>query len=246
MGATALAKSGSGMSAASDMRSMRAAVVVGITLALAGGPALGAPTKPACRLVTDPAGDGSLHGQVPPGTPAYPTSLDIRSADVATDDRSLTAVIRVERLQSLEPGSPVGIGFEFNLTVDKQRFSLVATRDPASDPLFTLSGRTEYVGDENSGAASYGMLGVIDGVFDEDASEIRMTAPLKLFSPAARISARDVVGDLRLWSMYTTGGYSSDTEDRRPFFGGLAHSADRAESKATYAAGSPSCVKVGY
>ena len=221
---------------------MRVAALLGMTLTLLGGPALAAP-KRACNLVTDPAGDGGMWGQVPPGTPAYPTSLDILSADIATDAKNLTAVIRVAELQSMETGSPGGIGFSFNVTVDKNRFSLSASRDTGSDPLFTLSGRLEYVGDENNGAASYGMLGLIDGVFDEDRSEIRMTAPLKLFSPAAKISRGDRFNDLRLWSHYTV-GFASDTDNRRPH-GGVGHSADRAESKATYAAGSPSCVRVG-
>lgn len=225
------------------MRSMRVVLAVGVVLALAGPSALAAPGR-ACNLVTDPAGDGGLWGHVPPGTPVYPESLDILSADVATDPTRLTVVIRVAQLRTVETGSPSGIGFNFNITVDKNRFELAASRHQGSDPLFTLSGRLEYVGDENNGAASYGMLGLIDGVFDEDASEVRMTAPLKLFSPAAKISKGDRIDDLRLWSQFSV-GYASDTDNRRPF-GNTAHSADRAESRATYAAGAPSCVKVGY
>lgn len=223
------------------MRGMRAAVLIGITLALVGGPALGAP-KRACYLVTDPKDDAGVWGQVPPGTPAYPTSLDIVSADIASDATLFTAVIRVQQLQSLDPGSPSGIGYSFHVTVNKQRFELSASRTPSSDPLFTMWGRLDYVGDENNGAASYGFIALIDGVFDEDASEIRMTAPLNHFTPRVQRGAR--FDDLRLWSYYKA-GHASDNENRRPF-GGAGHSADRAESKATYAAGAPSCVKVGY
>ncbi|HVE99097.1 MAG TPA: hypothetical protein VNA12_07945 [Mycobacteriales bacterium] len=223
------------------MRSMRVAATLGITLALVGGPALGAP-KRACNLVTDPRGDGGLYGQVPPGTPAYPTSLDILSADIASNNKQFTAVIRVDELVSLDPGSPTGIGYAFNVTVNKQRFALAASRTPGSEPVFTMSGRLEYVGDENNGGATYGLIGLIDGVFDEDASEIRMTAPLTYFTPKVKRGAR--FDDLRLWSYYEA-GYASDTENRRPW-GGVNHSADRAESRATYAAGSPSCVKVGH
>ena len=223
------------------MRALRVAVCAGLSLALVAGPAAGAPTA-ACNLVTDPAGDGSLWGQVPAGTPSYPTSLDILSADIANDDRLFTAVIRVDQLQSLEPGSPTGIGYSIHVTVNKQRFELTAGRNPGSDDIFHMWGRIEYVGDENNGAASYGFIGLLDGVFDEDASEIRMTAPMRYFSPRVKRGAR--FDDLRLWSYYRA-GFASDTENRRPF-GSSSHSADMAESTATYAAGSPSCVQVGY
>ncbi|HVF19756.1 MAG TPA: hypothetical protein VNA14_05900 [Mycobacteriales bacterium] len=212
-----------------------------MSLALVAGPASGAP-RAACQLVTDPEGDGGMWGQVPPGTPAYPTSLDILSADIATNAKQFTAVIRVSQLQSFEQGSPTGIGFAIHVTVNKQRFRLAASRNPGSDPVFTMEGRIEYVGDENNGGATYGLIGLIDGIFDEDASEIRMTAPMKNFTPKVQRGAR--FNDLRLWSYYEA-GYASDTENRRPW-GGANHSADRAESKATYAAGAPSCVKVGY
>ena len=220
---------------------MRMAALLGVTLALVGGPALGAPRR-ACNLVTDPIGDGSFWGQVPPGTPAYPTSLDIISADIASDAKHVTAVIRVDRLQTTETGSPTGIAYAFHVAVNKQRFELNASRTTGSDPRFTMWGRIEYVGDENNGAASYGFIGLIDGIFDEDLSEIRMTAPIKNFTPKVKPGAR--FDDLRLWSYYEA-GYSSPTENRRPF-GSTGHSADAAESTATYAAGSPSCVKVGY
>lgn len=226
------------------MRTLRLAVCAGISLALISAPAIGAPSPP-CNLVTDPEGDAAPPG-VPdggwPSGPAYPTSLDIRSADIASDATRFTVVIRVGLLQSLEPGSPSGIGYRFHVTVNKQRFELEATRNPGSDDTFRMWGRLEYVGDENSGAASYGFIGYIDGIFDEDASEIRMTAPLKYFTPKVKRGA--AFSDLRLWSYYEA-GYRAPTDNHRPS-SSAGHSADRAETTATYAAGSPSCVKVGY
>ena len=206
---------------------------------------MGAP-KATCNLVTDPEGDaappGVPDGQWPDDTPGYPTSLDIRSADIASDAKRFTAVIRVERLQSLDAASPTGVAYLFNVTVNRQRFELEASRNPGMADFFAIWGRVDHVGDENTGAASYGFIALIDGVFDEDASEIRMTAPLSSFTPKVKRGNR--FEDLRLWSYYDV-GYSSPTENRRPF-GSTGHSADMAESTATYAAGSPSCVKVGY
>lgn len=223
------------------MRTLRLAVCLGLSLALVAGPAIGAP-KTACNLVTDPEGDANLEGATPPGTPAYPTSLDIISADVASDAKNFTAAIRVLELRSLETGSPSGIGYGFNVTVNKQQFSLEASRHPGMEDMFAMWGRLDYVGDEDSGAAAYGFIGLIEGVFDEDASEVRMTAPVSNFTPKVMRGAR--FNDLRLWSYYDA-GYSSPTENRRPF-GSVGTSADGAQSTATYAAGSPSCVKVGY
>ena len=225
------------------MTSSRLVACIAAVVALVGGPA--AAERPrACNLVTDAEGDAAPptvpDGGWPTGTPAYPSSLDIVTADVATDATRLTAVIRVAGLRSDETGSPSGIAFAFHLTVRGQRFSLEASRNVGSEPRFRLWGRVEHVGDENSGAASYGLIGPIDGVFDEDASEIRMTAPLRLFG--SQIRAGERFGAFRLWS-YFEAGATSPASDRATQTG---HSADGAQSAATYAAGSPSCVRVGY
>src|SRR5262245_27463636 len=74
-----------------------------LTLAVGAPTALGATKpkpkpkpKPVCNLVTDPAGDASLlagaSGQ------GYDASLDIISADVASDGKTITAVVRVKTL----------------------------------------------------------------------------------------------------------------------------------------------------
>ena len=222
---------------------MRGRLVIGVIVAVAllGGPALGAP-KASCQMLTDPAGDGSLHGSSPQGTPTYPASLDILSADIASDATTLTAVIRVAGLSSVDTGSPTGLGYDLLVSVHGQRFRFYAQRHTGSEDRFTMSVRLEHVGDENTGSATWGLIGHIDGIFDEDASEIRMHAPLSYFTP--KVARGHRLSSLMLWSTMSTGFYPpSDTGVPG---GSTGEGTDRAESAATYAAGSPSCVKVGY
>jgi hypothetical protein len=68
------------------------------------------PKPPVCNLVTDIPGDASpLNNGV---SQAYAPSLDILSADVASNGKVITAVIRVKALTKSEQNSPFGRQWE--------------------------------------------------------------------------------------------------------------------------------------
>src|SRR4051794_26963578 len=81
----------------------------------AGVPAAHAAVKPLCKIVTDETGD-TFVARAQDGTKPGPQEdgFDITSADVASDGKVVTAVIRVKTLTSSVQTSPVGIGFSFD------------------------------------------------------------------------------------------------------------------------------------
>lgn len=187
-----------------------------------------------CNVIQDPPGDVRFPGdQTAP--PHYPRSLDIRSADIASDDKQLTSVIRVEELASLDVGSPGGLSYWFLFTAGGTRFLLNAFRTPHGDyfNVYTISGRP---GTSSAGAATTRIIGPADGILDEDASEIRLTAPLSMFAAYQPISAGLALKDLHAESFYQVSAV----------VGRANHTADVANTTASYRASARSCVRVGY
>src|SRR5437764_15191751 len=96
----------------------RARAVVGVTAALAialtGASAHAAAKKkpapkpkPVCHLITDPATDGPPSGD---------SSLNIISADIASNASAITAVIRVQKLADPDLTAPEGRFYELEFT----------------------------------------------------------------------------------------------------------------------------------
>ncbi len=202
-----------------------------------------APSK-YCNLVVDERGDDNVAFE--PGGATSSSSLDIVSADVASDRQNLTAVVRVPRLESLDLTSPSGAAYSVTFSSEKSRFELVASRHPDGE-LFQLWVITSSVGSGDGGASSATGRVLIGGAFDEDASEVRITAPLKAFRPYASISPGTPIEAIQVVT-YREVGNSEDTGAPEPIPGhaGAFNDADSASSKAKYPAGSASCVAVGY
>jgi hypothetical protein len=193
---------------------------------VAGGPAFAAKPKvtpkpkpvpkPVCDLVTDPKGDaeggalGSNEDQ----------ALDIISADIATNNKYITAAIRVAKLTPADVTRPQGAFYQFQF---------IGTSNEDGHPM--------YVQAEPTGATWQGGSGT--GVFDFAHSEIRITLPLSYFGTGA---AAVVPGPpLHGFTVYADLG-----DPVKPLSPTLNLYGDTATSNASYVPGTPSCVPVGH
>jgi hypothetical protein len=202
-----------------------------VTCVALGGGVAHAATKhkkappPVCNLVTDLASDsGPLAAQGQ--TSGYDASLDIVSADVATDAKNLTAVIRVKKLTPFTPSapdtnSPLGREWQFNMLINGNHPYGLTAFDGPFGPNFTT--------------------GAKGGVLDYAHNEIRITQPLSAMPFA--LPKGSVMNSLQATV------YSVIQLDQTAGFGyaTILGQEDTAAGKATtkYFAGTPSCVKVG-
>lgn len=201
--------------------------------------AMAAP-KHSCQLLVDPAYDNHFAGD----RSLSSGSLDIVSADVASDDRYLTTVVRLRDLTDTR-GAPTGTHHDVNFRLHEQLFLTSAYRAP-DGVAFELKLVSESAGDANAGAAVYEFISTIDGSFDEDTGEIRMHVPAALMRRygGVRGARIDQVSAVSLvYTGTTTGpphGSGTGTSGRGTFEG-----TDNASTSKTYTGGQPSCVKPG-
>ena len=134
--------------------------------------------KPVCNLVVDEKGD-AVYNNVPGAD-----GDDIVSADVASDAKTITAVLRTAALPASDPQAPLGRGYFVLFTA------------PGSQDLLFLSARTYPQGtqfvygyqaaDPNTGVNTSYTLGTATGVVDSAKAEVRMSAPIKAFVDGAK------------------------------------------------------------
>ena len=211
------------------------AVVVGVGV-LAAPVAHASSARPACDLVTDAPND------VMPAMPAMSNSdYDIRSADIATDKRKLTAVIRLSSLAPEDTASIAARDYEFQFGANGHTFGLQAS-------LLTGGVSFEAVVYDTSepGAQSGTDLAEISGVIDSAHHEIRITAPLSTFAPYATFK-QTYIDQLYVMSARAIGAGDTQSPDGRIQIGSqsAAYVVDTASSTARYVPGRPSCVRVG-
>ncbi|MCU1590746.1 MAG: hypothetical protein JWP11_2002 [Frankiales bacterium] len=208
--------------------------------AVAGGAATAAPKKPAappvCNLVEDAKADTfllryqdtahDLSGQSAYG-PAEP-ALDIVSADVAADAKTITAVIRVDKLAKSASSAPGGLAFRVQFasaSESDENMYLSATTDGTKD--------TFVAGTRAITANLSTKLADATGVFDLAKNEIRISAPLATFA-AQGVKAGAPVSFSGL-----------DQTSARLTPTGSSSFADVATSAKGYTVGAPSCVVPG-
>lgn len=146
---------------------LRPALAAAVVAALAlSGAALAAPAKPVCNLITDPTGDVTLPSP----------NLDIVSADIATNAKKLTGVIRVAKLANSDGTAPTGVAYNFRFKVPGQdtQFYLLASAEPSPLGDTTFEYGTIETGNRLT------PLGDATGKFDLAKNEVRITAPTKL------------------------------------------------------------------
>ncbi len=216
----------------------RTLVVVTVGALLLCSSASAAPRDaPSCRMLVDEEYDDAVT-PIPPTQPTSVGSLDIVSGDVASDASRLTAVARVRRLSSFEPGAPDGVQFVITFQVQRASFDIVANRGPEGQS-FNLFLREGAAGGA-AGAATFRFIREIEGIFDDDASEIRATLPLALIRPYAPTGRGSVVGKLAIGAKRRAGTSGTDVHNVN-----VSATGDKSTSTATYRMGGRSCVVVG-
>jgi len=183
--------------------------------------------KPVCNLVTDPSGDANSFFVPNPGLPVPPSDdyLDVLSADVASDAKALTAVVRLKALGA-DPTAPTGSSIYFNFYVGDQQFYLEASLDG--------SGGATYSYGDFTGTPGRNQLGEATGSIVAAKKEIHITAPAKAFT--VPIKAGTKISQMTVLGQRFFGNEAA---------GGATPTADEAASEKSYKVGTLSCVKPG-
>lgn len=211
-----------------------AIAAVGVIVAVGTCTSAGAASKPKpakvktyCNIVTDPAGDAT--GFVVTGIlPVSEPGLDILSADLATNDKLLTAVIRVKDLSSSST-APTGRAYYLNFTVGGAQFYIDATS--------ALTGSSAGLGQFSGAGGTRGSIsGTVTATFDTSKNEVRMTTDL------ANITAKAPV---KKGAKFTAITALTQRAIAIPGVITITPTADTTAEGTDYPAGAPSCVKVG-
>lgn len=201
-----------------------AALVTGAAAASA-APKKPAPVKPVCNLVVDEPNDTFLL-RSQDGVAAGPQedALDIVSADLASDAKRITAVIRVKKLATTI-ATGVGQGYELQFLNDGENTLYLSAT-------VSNGGQAFSVGFRDPTANTATSLGDASGVFDLAKNEVRISAPVSAFSaqgtgvkPGKLLSIGTITASRNLVAVNVF--------------------ADVNEGGTTYKAGAPSCVTPG-
>lgn len=208
--------------------------VVASSVVLAGVVAAPSAAAP-CPLVTDPAFDDQVW-PAESGTPREASSprADLTSADVVSDARVVTAVIRVRGLGGVDPSSEPGVGYWLMFTIGETDFTMSAERSPESSRFMLVLRR-----------GSFGeVLSYVDGSFNADRNEIRITAPASLFRPHVRVARGTTLRGVTAVSFREQGVARLPVPVMgRPYGYMNGFSADSTRPGKTYVVGSAACVR---
>lgn len=213
------------------MRPTRLAACAATVAALAASPAATAAAR-SCHLVVDPKGDQrdrNITGDVMPTS----SDLDVLGADVASDTRFVTAVVRLATLRPFDTSEPGGHYYEVNFVANRRPYMLTA-RYGADGVAGTAGGGEEHGVRESIGARV---------VLNPDRGELSITAPVNYFGLT---NGRRISGIVVYAARFV--GVSADLGQARPLVQnppGTHARVDTAKASRDYVAGTPSCVRVG-
>jgi hypothetical protein len=162
--------------------------------------------------------------------------LDIVSADVASDARSVTTVIRVQHL---------GTALEAAGRRNQYRFSffLGAYGDVVTYAYRRVDGEQFAVTVPTEGETTTRTVRAATGVFDVARNEVRVTIPL--MQARGNRTMRKQMYFTQLSAETFRGFGAAGSGAGLPGGLGVATGVDQASSRNRYLAGSPSCVQVG-
>ena len=236
-------------------RLLRTAVAVGLVATVAtAGLAEAAkrpktkPSPPVCNLIKDGAGDGyvlnasSLDSRLSP-VPGFgqDDAQDILSADVATDAKTLTTVIRVKKAATTSSMAPTGLQWTFSFNYDGVTIQTSVSSDPAKG----VSGLWAYATPTTNTIG-----GPLKATIDTATNEVRATVPLADLVAHAAIKAGKHLDTL---SASTSGLLlvpdapvdPLTKNSTTPLATLNTPSGQTVNGTGFYLAGAPSCVKVG-
>ena len=231
-----------------------ATIAVGGTANAAGHKAKPKP-KPVCNLVTDPAGDSPFD---PVGTglsqvPNDPNG-DILSADISSDAKFVTAVIRVKTLATPDSAYPLAHLYMLSWTVPGHDTPVylggIIDPNPAAGAVF---GPQFVFGDGGTVGPSafslfYYNIGAKDvkGTVDTAKNTITMSVPLSSIKAYGKFTPGSTFTGLQAQTQALVNGPVLPTN--APAVGGSiawGWQEDTADGTKSYTAGAPSCVKPG-
>ncbi|GAC1439643.1 MAG: hypothetical protein NVS3B26_02910 [Mycobacteriales bacterium] len=208
---------------------LRPALAVGLVFAVACTGIASAATKKAaarvCNLITDARGDAAVVTSQP--------GMDIITADIASNAKLITAVIRLAAAPTApNPQAPGGTDYYFSFTAPGSAAPqfLHASLPPVGAATFA-TGQTTTVGGQNTStddapAASGSIAGTI----------VTITASTSAFGGRVSLKPGTKLTGLTV-DVYAQVGV--------PGVGGLLQNADTAAGAKPYIAGTPSCVVPG-
>ena len=234
---------------------LAAAVAVGGTANAAGHAKGKAKAAPVCNLVTDPSGDAPFD-PVGTGLSQFPNDPngDILSADISSDAKYVTAVIRVKSLATPDGTYPLAHFYMLTWTVPghDSPVYLGGTVDPnpAAGPVF---GPQFVFGDGGTAGPSvfsinYYNIGAKDvkGTVDTAKNTITMSVPVASLKAYGKFTPGSTFSALQASSQALINGPVLPTNI--PGAGGSiawGFQEDTADGSKNYTAGAPSCVKPG-
>ena len=201
--------------------------------------------KPVCQTISDAKGD-TFAVRVQDSQGAYgpqEDGLDITSADLASDGKVVTAVVRIAALSRAVATSPQGItvGVDFSIGSSDSIVRLSAALVSGAADRFEVSATAADALPNTP--STY--VGEATGIVDAKAGEVRIHAPAKLLEPYGALKAgvklipseaQSATASRGVPPITTTPGQPMTT--RGPF-------ADVAAGGKTYVVGTASCVKPG-
>lgn len=197
---------------------------------------------PACKnLLVDPRGDADHLGA---GAPARAVEdgeiVDLLSADLASDRKALTVVMRVKGKNPEGGTAFLDHAWGLSFSTATERFQAFAQQSRTGGDLFTLyriiAGDDVPEDEEGpSASAGQGVDTVVTGSIDEVKGLIRMRVPIGAFDDYAGLGTKLTRVRVITWSgngVYAPGG------------GGVGSygSTDFGSTKASYAVGARGCV----
>jgi hypothetical protein len=200
--------------------------------------------KPTCQNISDAKGDTfAVRAQDTQG--AYgpqEDALDITSADLASDGKVVTAVVRIAALSRAIASSPTGFttGVDFVIGSSDSTVRLSAVLTPNGDRFEVSAAAADALPNQPST-----FVGEVTGVVDEKKGEVRIHAPAALLAPYGALKpgtklipndAQSATVSRAVPALTSTPGAPMTT--RGPF-------ADIAAGGKTALVGAPSCVVPG-
>jgi len=183
---------------------------------------------PPCKTIVDPAGDSE-----------YGNPLDIVSADIASNKKTVTAVFRLAEINKTNSSAPTGQGFYFDFNAGGETPIFLS---------YTVTPTTESYNFGYVDGNLHRSIGDATGSVDVAKKEIHISAPVGAFTDSGVTYGYPKVGSkitgVVLTTYWVVGAYASTPVTTGSTGGGSLQPADDAAGK-TYVAGSPSCVVPG-
>jgi hypothetical protein len=208
--------------------------------------------KPVCNLAVDPAGDAplDLSGGLAPSKMPNDANGDILSADLASDGKFVTAVIRVKTLATPDTTFPEAHLYMLSWTAPGHHAPvyLGATVDPspasaAYGPQYVFGDSAEF---HSTGFIYYNIGSTAKGTVDARKNTITLSVPISAIRSYGKFTPGSRFTGLEASTQALANGPVLPT-NVAPFGGSitLGFQEDVADASKDYVAGTRSCVKPG-